>query len=308
MDQLSLSITGKLTDGVVEGDVGIFQESMLLVTFKFAKGKSVSLSLKAGTFGVYDLSHSGKRVEGSKMVENGVEYYAGNFYNEEDRLEYQGMIINNKRIGFGISYYPDLERFSYIGFYRNDIPHGIGIFYDRKGEGVCSLVKNGVAASPKLVVNETHHLTDITPIVISVDMYRGCLYENIDIGKQLQKAPDLTSLCIHNDCLDNLSNLSITGLHALVTIEIGNNAMVDDVGKRDDFWNPIRNVLAFHQLPSLKSVKIGKRSCNNVQKLIIEECDELKRIEIGGKYEHDTDMIGSFAWCRAFIVMSRKTK
>lgn len=308
LDQLSLSIEGKLVDGVVHGDVDLFQEGLLLVTFTFEKGKPVSITMKTDFSGIYDLSYGGKRVEGSKIVENEITYYVGNFYNEEDRLEYQGIMVNNKRIGFGISHFPDLERPSYIGFYRNDIPHGIGIFYDRNGEGLCSLVKNGVAACSKLVVNETQHLTDITSVVISVDFYPGCLYENIDICKQLQKAPDLITLCIHDYCLNDLSNLSITGLNALTTIEIGNNAMVDDIEKRDDYWNPIHNTLSFYRLPSLKIIKIGKRSCNNVQKLRIEECDHLERIEIGGKCTNETEMIGSFAWCRAFIVMSRKTK
>ena len=308
LDQLSLSIVGKLTDGVVHGNVDIFQEDLLLVTFTFEKGKPVSITMKTDISGVYDLSYGGKRVEGSEVVENENAYYVGNFYSEEDKLEYQGIMVNNKRIGFGVNYYPDLERLSYIGFYRNDIPHGIGIFYDRNGEGLCSLVKNGVAACSKLVVNEIQHLTDITPIVTSVEFYLGCLYKNIEIGKQLQKAPDLVTLCIHDNCFKDLSNLSITGLNALTTIEIGNNAMVDDIEKCDDYLNPIHNVLAFYRLPSLKSIKIGKQSCNNVQKFRIEECNNLERIEIGGKCTSETDMIDSFAWCRAFIVMSRKTK
>ena len=89
MDQLSLSIVEKFKDGVVHGDIDVFQEELFLVTFKFENGKPTSIMMKTDGDDVFDLSQSGKRVEGSKIVENEIEYYVGSFYNEKGMLEYQ---------------------------------------------------------------------------------------------------------------------------------------------------------------------------------------------------------------------------
>ena len=78
-----------------------------------------------------DLDVSGRRWEGG--VKNGEPFGYGIFYNEEGRKEYEGFMMDNRRICYGREYYSDVEVVKYDGCYYGGKRFGKGVLYDRSG-------------------------------------------------------------------------------------------------------------------------------------------------------------------------------
>ena len=93
-----------------------------------------------------DLDVSGRRWEGS--VKDGKPFGFGVLFDEEGRKEYEGFVMNGKKVCYGKEYYPGIERVEYNGCYYEGKRFGKGILYDRNG-GIeyDGLWENGVHSS-----------------------------------------------------------------------------------------------------------------------------------------------------------------
>ena len=79
-----------------------------------------------------DMNDEGERWEGEvrDLLPNG----QGKFFNTDNVCIYDGMMVNGKAHGIGTGFYPDLETIAYYGIWRNNMRHGPGMEFNRKGE------------------------------------------------------------------------------------------------------------------------------------------------------------------------------
>ena len=81
---------------------------------------------------IIDLNDEGRRWEGGVL--KGEVFGYGCLYDEENRLEYEGWMIDGVKRCYGIEYWNDLGIVKYDGCYYNGMKHGYGLLYDRRGD------------------------------------------------------------------------------------------------------------------------------------------------------------------------------
>ena len=200
--------------------------------------------------GIIDLNDEGRRWEGKVL--QGEMFGYGCLYDEENRLEYEGWMIEGVKRCYGIEYWNDLRVKKYSGCYYNGMKHGYGLLYDRKGE----IIYDGL-----FYFNNTPN--ERTEFDVDDD---SCYWYHSHV--------EFLKLDIHFN--PNISSLFFPSLlMSLKRLEIGNGC----------FQKVKRFVM--DGLIKLENVKIGKKSLklNRKQakgsKCIIMDCDELKELEIG---------------------------
>ena len=87
---------------------------------------------------VLDLSDEGERWEGEvrNLLPNG----QGQFFNRDNVCVYEGAMVNGRANGLGTGFYPDLGTQAYFGHWKNNLRHGLGREFNRRGE----LVRSGL--------------------------------------------------------------------------------------------------------------------------------------------------------------------
>ena len=108
---------------------------------------------------VLDLSYEGERWEGEvrNLLPNG----QGQFFNRDNVCVYEGAMVNGCANGLGTGFYPDLGTKAYFGHWKNNLRHGVGREFNRRGEFVRSgLWLNGSFATLETLPNDvnTPHL------------------------------------------------------------------------------------------------------------------------------------------------------
>ena len=81
---------------------------------------------------IIDLNDEGRRWEGGVL--KGEVFGYGCLYDEDNRLEYEGWMIDDVKRCYGIEYWNDLGIVKYDGCYSNGMKHGYGLLYDRRGD------------------------------------------------------------------------------------------------------------------------------------------------------------------------------
>ena len=108
---------------------------------------------------VLDLGDEGERWEGEvrNLLPNG----QGQFFNHDNVCVYEGAMVNGRANGLGTGFYPDLGTQAYFGHWKNNLRHGLGREFNRRGELVRSgLWLNGSFATLETLPNDvnTPHL------------------------------------------------------------------------------------------------------------------------------------------------------
>ena len=200
---------------------------------------------------IIDLNDEGRRWEGGVL--KGEVFGYGRLYDEENRLEYEGWMIEGVKRCYGIEYWNDLGIVKYDGCYFNGMKQGYGLLYDRNGDiEYEGLFKDDCAFNIDKTLNWN-------------------IASNLNIHSHIE------SLIIDNSFNPNISSLSLTTpLISLKRIEIGNNC----------FNNVTRFVL--DGLNELESLKIGIHnfsfSYGNTLEgswCLIMNCDHLRELMIG---------------------------
>ena len=78
-----------------------------------------------------DISEEGDRWEGDWF--NGEPFGCGSFFDSEGNRMYTGFVFEGKKVGFGTEYFTDSHMIDYCGNFVNDLRHGFGTSYDKKG-------------------------------------------------------------------------------------------------------------------------------------------------------------------------------
>ena len=98
---------------------------------------------------VLDLSDEGERWEGEvrNLLPNG----QGQFFNRDNVCVYEGAMVNGRANGLGTGFYPDLGVKAYFGHWKNNLRHGLGREFNRRGE----LVRSGLWLNGSFATLET---------------------------------------------------------------------------------------------------------------------------------------------------------
>ena len=81
--------------------------------------------------GCIDLDTNGRRWEGG--VKDGKPFGYGVLFNEEGLEEYEGFMMDGRKSFYGKEYYEDIERVEYDGYYYDGKRFGKGVLYNRNG-------------------------------------------------------------------------------------------------------------------------------------------------------------------------------
>ena len=194
---------------------------------------------------IIDLNDEGRKWEGGVL--KGKVFGYGRLYDEENRLEYEGWMIDGVKRCYGIEYWNDIGIVKYDGCWYVGMRHGYGLLYDRNGDiEYEGLLKNDCAIDTDTTLkwNDPSDLyidSHIESLITASDF-------NPDISCLLWSWPlPLKRIVIGDDCFKKVNEFVIDGLN------------------------------------ELKSVKIGMKSLDTCKgsKCLIMNCDGLREVEIG---------------------------
>ena len=172
------------------------------------------------------LNEDGSRWEGDWY--NDKPFGFGSIYDGEGNRIYSGFMFEGKKIGFGKEYFADNHKVDYCGNFMNGLRHGWGVSYDRNGEklyeGGWIFGKNdfeyGIVIEEKCKVDclRIHNL--IKELVIGENCFNKW---NDDLV--IENYPNLQSIVVKKESLQNLNSLKICNCEKLKTIEIEDSCL-----------------------------------------------------------------------------------
>lgn len=281
-----------LVRGVCATNSILFYEgSLLLSSFRFVENELKSIWIGYGSpIETVDMDTSGRRLEGV-LLDNGT-VAKGSVFNENNGISYCGSVVNNKRHGFGVSFFEDTvgDRVHFIGFFHEDQPDGIAMELSRTGEilragmwNVGRFLSSFLRIDDKAIFYKLHK--GVKEVVISVSAP-----QTEEIGSLLAQSPDLEKVEIESNSLSSLDSFCLTDFSQLHTITIGDHVMTN---KRSSFINEYQS-FSLQNLPHLKTLHIGTDSFTFCKNFSISHCDHLEDIQIGSFSETLTLVPSSF--------------
>ena len=231
---------------------------------EYRDGKYVFSYLDYIQVGIVDETPSGRRWEGD--IIDGIPFGLCEYYDEDNRLSYKGIVIDGERDIWGIQYFAlSMELPEYIGFWKNNKKLSVGDMFDRKG--------NPLGRNPfgGMFDNFTHlyfHVIQDCPLPnllsclesIQITRYVGNLLDTLEI-KNFQK---LSSITIGTMCFNRCYKCLIENLPALTSVSIDENSFSRRVYALENSIFSIKNCQALNLL------SIGRLSFRYYERFIIE--------------------------------------
>ena len=213
---------------------------------------------------IIDLNSNGRRWEGG--VRNGKPYGYGGVFDEEGRKKYEGFMRKGTKCCYGIEYYEDINRIQYEGCYAYGQRVGKGILYDRKG-GIeyDGLWKNGKPYSPEFDGRTIDNHIESIEIT-------NTRYETIQLSFLSRCLHSLKRIVIGDECFGSVDLLRLGGLSELESIMIGGKSF-----ESCDSYGDCRIV----NCPKLKSIQIGFDSFTDYHSFELNTLPSLQSIDIG---------------------------
>ena len=182
------------------------------------------------------LNEDGSRWEGDWFNEKPFGF--GSVYDGEGNRIYSGFMFEGKKIGFGTEYFADNHKVDYCGNYMNDLRHGWGTTYDRNGhklyEGDWRCGKNDFADERIVIKNENDCLR-IHNLIKELEIGENC-FNKWKGDLVIKNYPNLQSIVVKKDSLNNLKSLNFCNCEKLKTIEI-------EDGDWDGAFENVKNVI-----------------------------------------------------------------
>ena len=277
LDQFSLFVSNITTGhaiGTFQLNRKCFSVEWLKVTYQgfmvdkdtkemtiFRSGKQI---IVRPTTEVIDLDANGRRWEGS--VRNGKPFGFGVLFNEEGRKEYEGFMIGEKRICYGVEYYSDLDRMRFEGCYFNNYPLGKGTLYDRNGAvEYDGLWKYDSPSFDGVMIDDRTKSIDVPN-----DSYNE---SNSFILHAFIHS--LKRIVIGDDCFGSVRVFELDGLGELETVVIGKKSF--RISDKEQMNGTCRIV----KCPKLKSIQIDDESFHDYHSFELSNLLSLQSIEIG---------------------------
>ena len=223
---------------------------------------------------IVDLSVDGDRWEGDVLNEKPFGW--GTLYDKDNNLLYEGFRIDDVNVCYGRSYYSDIGKMEYEGGICEGARWGKGTQYDRnggvvyEGEWVNDVhVKTEVVITPGL---ETFH-NHIEVLRVSSGCCNGEEWSVLNMGLM----GCLKSVVVENECFVNVSELKLSGMKRLESVEIGENCFTQHKqgGRNMDRKFCLKNC------PKLRSLKTGDFSFSDYGVIELKNVDGLEVIEMG---------------------------
>ncbi|KAK8807871.1 hypothetical protein WA588_006359, partial [Blastocystis sp. NMH] len=217
--------------------------------------------------GCIDLNVNGKRWEGG--VKNGKPYGYGVMYDEEGKKEYEGFMVDGVKMGYGIEYYNDIERIEYEGCFYEGKRFGRGVLFGRNGMiEYNGLWKNDSTYCDQLDGNRIDCHTE------SVSINDGSFNEvkSFILPSFLHS---LKRIVIGDNCFRNVKVFELDRLDELESVVIGYHSFRISGDKRSDGSCRIVNC------PKLKSIQIGDTSFEDYHSFELNNLPSLQSIDIG---------------------------
>ena len=214
-----------------------------------------------------DLDASGKRWKGNSC--NGKPYGYGALYGEEGKKVYEGFMMNDVRIGYGIEFYDDIEKAKYDGCFFNDEYFGYGTLYDRHG-----IVEYQGLWKHSRPYSTTFDGTTIDNHSESVTVPNSAFNEVQSLVPP-SFLHSLKQILIEDECFGSVRSFTISELVELECMTIGQKSFTAD--KKDRFIGSCR----MENCPKLKSIQIGDHSFEDYGSLRLSDLPLLQSIQIG---------------------------
>ena len=223
--------------------------------------------------GCIDLDVHGKRWEGG--VKDGKPYGWGVLYDGEGKKEYEGFMMNNVKQCYGKEFFEDIERVHYEGCYYSNRRFADGILYDRNGdiEYKGDLVydpSNSLVTRKSSISNVTQYLKipknagkglyffSLTPWAYSL--------KEIEIGEN--------SCCKTQLC-------DIVELGELETIVIGQNSFFNDNNNdEEDNSKKVNGICRIMNCDRLRSIRFDESSFGDYHSFELKNLPSLQSIEL----------------------------
>ena len=158
----------------------------------------------------------------------------GSYYDGEGNKIYSGFMFEGKKIGFGTEYFAEIHKDVFCGNFMNDLRYGWGTTFDRNGqklyEGDWRFGKNCDYANERIVIEDNCEEDDwrIHDLIKELEIGENCFNEwNDDLV--IKNVPNLQSIIVKVNSLNNLKSLKICNCEKLKTIEIEDGIWGDGV-------------------------------------------------------------------------------
>ena len=181
---------------------------------------------------ILDLDETGIRWEGFTLHREPFGY--GKLYNENNEILYIGFIYNKSKECYGVNYYSDCSSIEYVGSFHDNIKHGNGKLYDKKGALVYDgdwVNNNPVEISCIKIENELTNQSihfDCKEITIC----SKCKCELTEF--HLIHFNHLEKLVIEENALDSIKVFEINSCDNLSSILIGNSNFKSEALKKGE--------------------------------------------------------------------------
>lgn len=268
----NIIINCPFVNGIKKGYSYSFIESNgKLINYSFFENdhitKQVDLLTEKTITGILDYG-DGSRWEGA-ICNNRTSGF-GCLYSPNNYLIYQGMSVDNKREGYGTSYYELVDKsdnpvICYEGEWTNDCYSGHGRFFDRKGNLLADADWfNGKLIEYQYTVHkEDSHVsihTHIQELTVSAD----CLNELVHFD--INNLEHLKRLQIADNCLQSVQSFTVRDHHSLQELHIGKHCFSSvnqdwetlKHAKSDN--KRIQKTVLFSSIPHLRVISIGENS------------------------------------------------
>ena len=219
--------------------------------------------------GCIDLNVNGKRWEGG--VKDVKPFGYGVLFDEEGKKEYEGFMVEGVKMGYGIEYYNDIERIEYEGCFYEGKRFGRGVLYDRSGlVEYDGLWKNDEPYSNQHDTNTIDNTTESVNIHFNSHNNENTLILPFFLCS-------LQRIVIGDYCCVKVRVFELDGLGELESVVVGRESFrISDYNERNDGSCQIVNC------PKLKSIQIGQYSFNDYHSFELNNLPSLQSIDMGG--------------------------
>ena len=230
--------------------------------------------IRSSCEGVIDLNVNGKRWEG--RVRDGKPFGYGVLYDDNGRRVYEGFMLNDLRVCYGIEYSSDTERVMYSGRYFHDMRFGKGILYNRDG-----------CIDYERLWNDNHPFVDESNDGIIHSFTESITLPNSSFNEVksfilILWLYSLKRIVIGDECFGSVRLFELNGLNELESIVIERSCFT--IAKTDDdVFNSKRTdgVCRIVNCPKLKSIQIDKFSFSDYNSFELNNLPSLQSIDIG---------------------------
>lgn len=267
-------------NGIKDGEAYSFFEKSgkLLSTILFKNGKMLEQHDWRDIpthLGVVDFD-DGSRWEGE--VCGNCTSGRGCFFSPENLLIYEGMSVNNKREGKGISYYESCDNnagIQYEGDWICDSYSGMGKLYDMKG----NCIYDGYWMSGDIMRFHYDVFPTMIPLILHTHVEQlyinpGCMNDIREFD--IVSMEKLRVFSVGNDCFQQVEKLELCNHHSLERFEVGANCFTStslsyqSIRRSEQIVKGLQKYLHFINNEHLHTIHIGPHSFTDYCEFLIQ--------------------------------------